>query len=38
MLTFGYPAKARREPESLAAGEWVARADRRPFEEIVSEI
>jgi nitroreductase len=38
VLTFGYPAKARREPESLAAGEWVARADRRPFEEIVSEI
>jgi nitroreductase len=38
VLTFGYPAKARRAPESLEAGEWVARADRRPFGEIVSEI
>lgn len=38
VLTFGYPAKPRRDPQSLAADEWVARADRRPFEEIVTEL
>jgi nitroreductase len=38
VLTFGYPAKARRDPQSLPAQEWVARADRRPFEEIVTEV
>ncbi len=38
VLTFGYPAKARRDPESLTADEWVARADRRPWEEIVTEL
>jgi nitroreductase len=38
VLTFGYPATPRRDPSSLPAQEWVARADRRPFEEIVSEV
>jgi nitroreductase len=38
VLTFGYPAKPRREPESLPAEEWVARANRRPWEEIVGEV
>ena len=38
VLTFGYPAKARRDPQSLSPEEWVARADRRAFEDIVSEI
>ncbi len=38
VLTFGYPAKARRDPESLSADEWVARANRRPWEEIVTEL
>ena len=38
VLTFGYPAKARRDPESLTADEWVARADRLPFEEVVREV
>ena len=38
VLAFGYPAKARRDPQSLSAEEWVARADRRPFEEIVQEL
>ena len=38
VLTFGYAAKARRDPQSLAADEWVRRADRKPFEEIVTEI
>ena len=28
----------RRDPQSLAAEEWVRRADRRPYEEIVTEI
>ena len=38
VLTFGYPANPRRAPESLPADEWVARADRRPWEDIVSEV
>ena len=38
VLTFGYPAKPRRDPESLPADEWVRRADRRPWEEIVEEL
>ena len=38
VLTFGYPAKPRRDPESLSADEWVQRADRRAFEEIVREV
>ncbi len=38
VLTFGYPLSSRRDPESLPAEEWVARADRRPHEEIVQEI
>ena len=38
VLTFGYPAKPRRDPESLSASEWIERADRRPWEEIVQEV
>lgn len=38
VLTFGYPAKPRRDPESLTPDEWIGRADRRPYEEIVREI
>jgi nitroreductase len=38
VLTFGYPARSRRDPQSLAAEEWVRRADRKPYEEIVEEI
>ena len=38
VLTFGHPEKPRRDPQSLAAEEWVRRADRLPFEEIVKEI
>ena len=38
VLAFGYPAKPRRDVESLPAEEWVARADRRPLEEIVQEL
>lgn len=38
VLTFGYPQQPRRDPQSLSPEEWVRRADRRPFEEIVKEI
>jgi nitroreductase len=35
VLSFGYPARPR-DPESRPAEEWIARAARRPFDEIVS--
>jgi len=35
VLTFGYPARAV-DPESRAAPEWIERADRRPFDEVVA--
>jgi nitroreductase len=38
VLTFGYPHTPRRDPQSLHADEWVARADRLAYEEIVKEI
>ena len=38
VLTFGYPTRPRRDPQSLAAEVWVRRADRKPYEEIVKEI
>lgn len=38
VLTFGYPAKSRRDPQSLPPEEWVRRANRLPYEEIVKEI
>jgi len=34
ILTFGYPARPR-DPESRPAGEWIARAKRKPFGEVV---
>jgi nitroreductase len=36
ILSFGYPARAR-DPERRSAEEWIARADRLPFETVVSE-
>lgn len=36
VLTFGYPVTPR-DPARLRADEWIARADRRPYEEIVQE-
>ncbi len=36
VLTFGYPVTAR-DPRRLTAEEWIERADRRPYEEIVQE-
>jgi nitroreductase len=34
VLTFGYPAHAR-DPQHRSAEGWIARADRKPFEEVV---
>src|SRR4051812_24526140 len=34
ILSFGYPA---RKPRERTAEEWIARADRLPFDEVVSE-
>jgi nitroreductase len=34
VLTFGYPARPR-DPESRSAEEWSARANRKPFDEVV---
>jgi nitroreductase len=36
VLTFGYPATAR-DPERLSAVQWIARADRKPHEDVVEE-
>lgn len=36
VLTFGYPASPR-DPERLSAEEWIARADRKPYAEVVEE-
>jgi nitroreductase len=36
VLTFGHPARPR-DPEARSAQEWIARADRRPLEEVVEE-
>jgi nitroreductase len=35
VLTFGYPARPRRDPESRSAQEWIEAADRKPFEQVV---
>ena len=37
VLTFGYPARAV-DPERRLADEWIARADRQPFDEIVEHL
>ena len=36
VLTFGYPVTPR-DPERLSAEEWIARADRKPYEDVVEE-
>jgi nitroreductase len=35
VLTFGYPERARRDPESRSAEEWIEAANRKPFDEVV---
>jgi nitroreductase len=35
VLTFGYPARPGRAPESRSAEEWIEAADRKPFEQVV---
>jgi nitroreductase len=37
ILSFGYPAR-RRDPESRSAEEWIARAKRKPREEVVQHV
>jgi len=37
VLSFGYPAKPR-DPARRSAGEWIARANRKPYEDVVREI
>src|SRR5215217_6628652 len=37
VLTFGYPANPR-DPARRSAEEWVARANRKPFDEVVREL
>ena len=37
VISFGYPAK-RRDPERRSAQEWIDRANRKPFDEVVREI
>ena len=36
VLSFGYPARPR-DPERRTPAEWIARANRKPFDEVVSE-
>jgi nitroreductase len=38
VLTFGYPARPRRDPESRPAEQWIEAADRKPFEEVVARL
>jgi nitroreductase len=35
VLTFGYPARPGRDPESRSAKQWIEAADRKPFEQVV---
>jgi nitroreductase len=35
VLSFGYPARPRRDPESRSAEEWIEAANRKPFDEVV---
>ncbi len=36
VLSFGYAARPR-DPERRAPEEWIARANRKPFDDVVSE-
>jgi len=37
VLTFGYPVTPR-DPERRSPEEWISKADRKPFEEVVQEV
>jgi hypothetical protein len=37
VLTFGYPARTR-DPLRREAVEWIERADRKPFDEVVQRL
>jgi nitroreductase len=38
VLSFGYPERPLRDPESRSADAWVAAADRKPFDELVERL
>jgi nitroreductase len=38
VLSFGYPQRAGRSPESRSPEEWIEAADRKPFDEVVERI
>ena len=38
VLTFGYPARPGRDPESRPAEQWIGAADRKPFDEVVQRL
>jgi nitroreductase len=38
VLSFGYPARPGRDPASRSPDEWIAAADRRPFEQTVERL
>jgi hypothetical protein len=38
VLSFGYPERPLRAPESQSAEVWVAAADRKPFDEVVERL
>jgi hypothetical protein len=37
VLTFGYPQRTR-DPQRRSAIEWIERADRRPFDDVVQRV
>ena len=37
VLTFGYPVRTR-DPERRTAIEWLERADRKPFDDVVQRL
>ena len=37
ILSFGYPARERREPQSRTAEQWSGRANRKPLDELTRE-
>jgi nitroreductase len=37
VLTFGYPARPS-DPDRRSAAEWIARADRKPFDDVVQRL
>ena len=38
VLSFGYPAKKKRDPRSRSAQQWIDAANRKPYDEVVREV